>query len=189
MKRSQHLFLFRDKLPHSSQFVFYNVFLFYSLIEVGFHCIFVFSAIFFFISFHSQLNPTLEATIRKEVEKILNAHIIFLDKYLEWISNIVPIRKNNGDIILCVDFCAFNRESVKDNFPLPNMELIMQQVVGYQLILLLDGFSRYYQIRVNRVDKYKNYFYYMLGHLCLKVYVFWIDQCRCYLIASYANKF
>jgi hypothetical protein len=35
---------------HSSQFVFYNILLFYSLIEVGFHCVFVFSAIVLFVS-------------------------------------------------------------------------------------------------------------------------------------------
>jgi hypothetical protein len=74
------------------------------------------------------------------------------------VSNIVPIRKKNDDIRLCVDFCALNRESVKDNFPLPNMELILQQVAGSQMMSLLDGFSGYNQIRVKREDKYKTTF-------------------------------
>jgi hypothetical protein len=74
------------------------------------------------------------------------------------VSNLVPVRKNNGDIILCVDFRALNRESVKDNFPLPNMELILQQVAGSQMMSLLDGFSGYNQIRVKREDKYKTTF-------------------------------
>jgi len=38
-----------------------------------------------------HVNPTLEATIRKEVEKILNAHIIFPIKYFEWVLNLVLI--------------------------------------------------------------------------------------------------
>jgi hypothetical protein len=62
------------------------------------------------------INPSLEATIRKEVEKLINAHIIFPVKYFEWVSNLVPVQKKNGDIRLCVDFRALNRESVKDIF-------------------------------------------------------------------------
>jgi hypothetical protein len=37
------------------------------------------------------INPTLEATLRKEVERLINAHIIFLVKYSEWVSNLVPM--------------------------------------------------------------------------------------------------
>jgi hypothetical protein len=68
----------------------------------------------------------LEATIRKEVEKLINAHIILPIKYSEWVSNLVPLWKNTGEIRLCVDFRALNRASVKDNFPLPNIEMILQ---------------------------------------------------------------
>jgi hypothetical protein len=104
------------------------------------------------------INPALEATIRKEVEKLLKAQIIFPVKYSEWVSNLVPVRKKTGQIRLCVDFRALNRASVKDNFPLPNMEMILQQVVGSQIMSLLDGFSGYNQIRVKRDDKYKTTF-------------------------------
>jgi hypothetical protein len=74
-------------------------------------------------------------------------------KYYEWVSNLVPIRKKNGDIRLCIDFRALNKESVKDNFPLPNMEMILQQVAGSQMMSLLDGFSGYNQIHLKRADK------------------------------------
>ena len=100
------------------------------------------------------INPTLEATIRKEVEKLIIAHI----KYSEWVSTIVHVWKKYNDIRLCIDFCVLNRASVKDNFPHPNMELILQQVAGSQMISLLDGFSGYNQVRVKRDDKYKTTF-------------------------------
>jgi hypothetical protein len=101
------------------------------------------------------VNPTLKATIRKEVEKLLKAQIIFPVKYYEWVSNLVPVRKKNGNIRLCVDLRALNRASTKDNFSLPNMEMILQEVVGSQIMSLLDGFSGYNQIRIKRDDKYK----------------------------------
>jgi hypothetical protein len=71
------------------------------------------------------INPSLEAIIINEVEKLINTHIIFLIKYSEWVSNYVLVCKTNGDINLCVDFRALNRESVKYIFSLLNMELIL----------------------------------------------------------------
>lgn len=47
---------------------------------------------------------------------------------------------------------------MKDNFPLLNMELILQQVVGSTIMSLLDGFSRYNQIYVKKSDKHKTNF-------------------------------
>jgi hypothetical protein len=92
------------------------------------------------------------------LEKLLKAHIIFLVKYSEWVSNLVPVWKNIGQIRLCVDFWALDRASVKDNFSLPNMEMILQQVAGSQMMSLLDGFSGYNQIKVKRIDRYKTTF-------------------------------
>jgi hypothetical protein len=95
------------------------------------------------------INPALEATIRKELEKLLKVGIIFTVKYSEWVSNLVPIQKKNGQIRLCVDFSALNRA---------NMEMILQQVAWSQMMSLLDGFSSYNQIKVKRADKYKTTF-------------------------------
>jgi hypothetical protein len=94
----------------------------------------------------------LKLLYEKEVEKLIKTHIIFPVKYFKWVSNLNPVQKTNGDIRLCVDFHAINRANVKDNFPLPNVEVILQQVVGSQMMSLLDGFSGYNQIRVKRED-------------------------------------
>jgi hypothetical protein len=48
--------------------------------------------------------------------------------------------------------------SIKDHFPLPNMEMILQQVAESQMMSLLDGYSGYNQIKVKRADKYKTTF-------------------------------
>jgi hypothetical protein len=92
------------------------------------------------------------------LEKLLKAGIIFPIKYSEWVSNLLPVRKAIGQIRLCVDFRALNRVTIKYHFPLPNMEMILQQVVGSQMTSLLDDFSSYNQIKVKRKDKYKTTF-------------------------------
>jgi hypothetical protein len=106
----------------------------------------------------SPINPTLAATIRKELEKLLKAGNIFSFKYYEWVSNLVHVRKATDHIRLCVDFRTLNRAIIKYHFPLPNMEKNLQQVAGLQMMPLLDGFSGYNQIKVKGADKYKTTF-------------------------------
>jgi hypothetical protein len=88
----------------------------------------------------------------------LKVGIIFPIKYSEWVSNLVHIRKSTVQIRLCIDFHALNRVNIKENFPLPNMEMILQQVVGSQMMSLLDSFSGYNKIKVKRSYKYKTSF-------------------------------
>jgi hypothetical protein len=55
----------------------------------------------------------------------------------------VVVRKKNIEIRLCVDFGDLNKESIKDNYPFPNMKMLLQQVIGSALMSMLDGFLGY----------------------------------------------
>ena len=81
--------------------------------------------------------------IEKEVKKLLDAKIIVPLKYSSWVANLVPVRKKNREIRLCVDFRNLNRSSLRDNYPLPKIEQVLQQVVGARRISVVDGFSGY----------------------------------------------
>ena len=67
-----------------------------------------------------RINPALFPVIEKEVKKLLDAKIIVPLKYSSWVENLVPVKKKNGEIRLCVDFHNLNRSSLKDNYPLLN---------------------------------------------------------------------
>jgi hypothetical protein len=59
---------------------------------------------------------------------------------------------------LCVDFRNLNKVSLKDHYPLPKMDHILQKVVGSQRMSMLDGFSGYNQIMVHPDDQEKTTF-------------------------------
>ena len=59
---------------------------------------------------------------------------------------------------MCVDFRNLNRSSLKDNYPLPKIEQILQKVVGAQRISMVDGFSGYNPIALNPNDREKTTF-------------------------------
>jgi hypothetical protein len=66
--------------------------------------------------------------MERGVKKLLHDQIIMPLRYSEWVANLVPERKKNGEIRFCVDFRNLNRRSRKDNYPLPKMEHILQRV-------------------------------------------------------------
>jgi hypothetical protein len=69
-----------------------------------------------------KMHPNLEPLVKGELNKLLDAKIIFHVRHTQWIANLVPVRKKNGDIRLCVDFINLNRASEKDNYHVPPME-------------------------------------------------------------------
>ena len=91
--------------------------------------------------------------IQREVKKLLNANIIIPLRYSEWVVNLVPVRKKNGEIRLCVDFKNLNRSSLKDNYPLPKMDHVLEKVVRVNKIYMIDGFFGYNQIIVHEDDR------------------------------------
>ena len=90
-----------------------------------------------------RINPALLPTIEREIKKMLYAHSILPLRYSNWVANLVPVRKKNREIRLCVDFRNLNKASLKDNYPLPKMDQLLQMVSGAQIISMLDGFSGY----------------------------------------------
>ncbi|KAH9304199.1 hypothetical protein KI387_008603, partial [Taxus chinensis] len=55
-------------------------------------------------------------------------------------------------------FRDLNRASLKDHYPLPSMEKILQVVAGSERFSLLDGYSGYNQIMVKEEDQFKTTF-------------------------------
>jgi len=105
-----------------------------------------------------RVNPILLPLIEKEVKRMYEARIIAPIRFSEWISNLVPTRKKTGEIRLCVDLRNLNKVSLKDHYPLPRMDHILQRVVGASRISLLDGFLGFNQILVHPDDQDKTAF-------------------------------
>ena len=86
---------------------------------------------------------------------MLKAHIIYPIHHSTWVANIVPVRKKNGEIRICGDFRNLNQASLKDNYALPTMDHILQTVVGFEVMSMLNGYSGYNQISVALEDQHK----------------------------------
>ena len=104
--------------------------------------------------FHTEI----KGQIVKEVQKLLAAGFIKPIQHSRWLSNIVLVKKKNGQIRCCVDFRNLNRACPKDEFSLPNMDLLIDSAAGSAIFSFMDGFSGYNQIRMALRDAKKTGF-------------------------------
>ena len=79
----------------------------------------------------------------EEDRKLLEAGFIREVYYLEWLVNVVMVKKAYGKWRMCVDFTDLNIASLKNNYPLPHIDLLVDLMAGHQLLSFLDAFSGY----------------------------------------------
>jgi hypothetical protein len=106
------------------------------------------------------------------VKKLLAAGFIKPIQHPRWLSNIVPVKKKNGQIRCCVDFRNLNKACPKDEFPLPNMDLLIDSTAGHAMFSFMDGFSGYNQIRMSTKDAEKIAFRTPIGNFYYTVMPF-----------------
>jgi len=88
-------------------------------------------------------HPDVEAQIIQEIQKLFTAGFIKPIMHPRWLSNIVQVKKKNGQIRCCVDFRNLNKACPRDEFPLPNMDMLIDSTAGHAMFSFMDGFSGY----------------------------------------------
>jgi hypothetical protein len=104
------------------------------------------------------VNPRKAPAIKAEVEKLLIDGFIYLIPLTEWVSNLVPVNKNQGTIHVCMEFCNLNKARLKDNFPMRFIDQIINECAGRKIFSFMDGFSGYNQIQIKPKDQHKTTF-------------------------------
>ena len=107
-----------------------------------------------------------------EVNKLLAANFIREVYYPEWLANIVMVKKANGKWRMCIDFTDLKSACLKDSFPLPRIDQLMDSIAGYKLFTFMDAFSRYNQIQMAEEDQEKTTFITSQGLYCYRVMPF-----------------
>lgn len=100
-------------------------------------------------------HPEVEEQIIVEAHKLLVASFIKSIDWPKWLANIVPVKKKDNKIRCYVDFRDLNKACPKDEFPLPNMDVLMDSAAGSAMLSFIDGFSRYNQIKMTPSDAKK----------------------------------
>uniref|UniRef100_A0A158P4Y1 RNA-directed DNA polymerase n=1 Tax=Tetranychus urticae TaxID=32264 RepID=A0A158P4Y1_TETUR len=99
---------------------------------------------------------------RKIAEKSINELIdegIVVPSCSPWASPIVLVaKKGTEEVRLCVDYRKLNEITVKDKFPLPNIQDYLDSLQGMKYFTLLDLRSGYHQMALDPADQPKTAF-------------------------------
>jgi hypothetical protein len=76
--------------------------------------------------------------VKKEIEKMLEAGFIRSCRYAKWISSIVPVQKKDDRWHVCVDFKDLNRATLKDEYPMPIAETLINAAAGNKILSFMD---------------------------------------------------
>nr|GFA13669.1 reverse transcriptase domain-containing protein [Tanacetum cinerariifolium] len=133
-----------------------------------------------------RVNPKIHDVIKKEVKKLLDARLIYPISDSPWVSPIHCVPKKGGMIVItndenelvptrlvtgwrvCIDYRKLNEATLKDHFPLPFMDQMLERLAGNEYYCFLDGFSGYFQILIDPKDQEKTTFTFPYGTFAYK---------------------
>lgn len=81
-----------------------------------------------------------------------------------WGAPVLLVKKKEGTMRLCVDYRQLNKVTIKNRYPLPRIDDLMDQLVGASVFSKIDLRSGYHQIRVKAEDIQKTAFRTRYGH-------------------------
>jgi len=91
---------------------------------------------------------------------------------VEWIANVVLVPKKDVKVRMYVDFRDLNKACPKKYFPLPHIEVLVDDTIGSALMSFMDGFLGYNQIEKAPKDMTKTTFTTERGIYCYTVMPF-----------------
>ena len=88
------------------------------------------------------------------------------------------VKKSNGKWRMCVDFTNLNTACLKDSYPLPRIDTLVDSTARHELLSFMDAFSGYNQIKMNEKDQEKTSFVTSQRLFCYKVMSFGLKNAR-----------
>jgi Reverse transcriptase (RNA-dependent DNA polymerase) len=119
-----------------------------------------------------RMRIELEEKVVEETKKLIDAGFMREEETPEWVASIVPVKKKNGQIRICVDFRDLNKACPKDDFPLPVIEIIIDHTSSYEVFSFMDGYVSYNQIKMAPEDEKHTAFRTPIDIYCYKVMPF-----------------
>ena len=118
-----------------------------------------------------KFNEERRQVVREETALLKAGHIREI-QYPEWLANVVLVKKASGKWRMCVDFTDLNKACLKDSYPLPSIDALVDSASRCRLLSFLDAFSGYNQIMMHPWDECKTAFMTELSCYCCKVMPF-----------------
>ncbi|KAG7543335.1 Integrase catalytic core [Arabidopsis thaliana x Arabidopsis arenosa] len=110
-----------------------------------------------------RMAPAEMAELKKQLEDLLEKGFI-RPSSSPWGAPVLFVKKKDGSFRLCIDYRGINRVTVKNKYPLPRIDELLDQLKGAKWFSKVDLASGYHQIPIEPSDIRKTAFRTRYGH-------------------------
>ena len=107
--------------------------------------------------------PEQEKYISEETQRLLERDVI-KPSTSPWSAQVILSSKKDGSYRYCVDFCRLNSVTVKEHYPVPRVEDMIDTLAGAKFFSTLDLISAYHACEIHPDDREKTAFSTKQGH-------------------------
>ena len=101
--------------------------------------------------FH-RIAPPLVDEVRQHIQEMLDGSAI-RPSQSPWCNAVVLVRKKDGSLRFCIDFCHLNARTKKDAYPLPRMQETMESMVDARHFSCMDLKSGFWQVQMDEESR------------------------------------
>jgi hypothetical protein len=99
----------------------------------------------------NKLNQKELEKLKKQLNNLFNQQYIWQSKS-PYGAHVLFVDKKDGKLKMCVNYHAFNKITIKNNYHLPCIDNLLNQLNGVKYFSRIDLKSRHYQIHIMDED-------------------------------------
>lgn len=110
-----------------------------------------------------RMSPKELDELKKQLAD-LTAHGFITPSKSPYGAPVLFVKKKDGSVRMCVDYRALNKITIKNKYPLPRIDELLDRLHGAKCFTKLDLRSGYHQVRIAAGDEHKTAFRTRYGH-------------------------